>query len=198
MYQRSFEELRGISASMSQQMSRVLADGLSHGESATKLARRLSDTVQGITRQRANVLARTELINAHAEGQLDSFEELGVQAVGAEVEITTAGDDRVCPLCSELSGAQFTVQEARGLIPRHPNCRCSWRAAIDKNGNLTQWSKAQKRDAVNRSLKAELPKRTRTGEKVPQTVAEAKRRSTWVGKTKTFSGTALKRKGDKK
>ena len=36
--------------------------------------------------------------------------------------------------------------------------------------------------AIKDSIKKELPKRTRAGDKVPQTIAEAKRRSTWAGK----------------
>ena len=76
----------------------------------------------------------------------------------------------------------MSVSEARGLIPRHPNCRCAWIPA-----NVGEKGKGQKRGgsadvAIRKSLKAELPKKTRAGEPVPQTVKEAKRRSTWAGK----------------
>jgi SPP1 gp7 family putative phage head morphogenesis protein len=123
---RVFEELKGISAAMSQQMSRVLADGIAQGQNPVEIARTLNKTITGITRKRARVLARTEVIHAHAEGQLDSFERLGIEEVGVMVEWSTAGDDRVCPKCEAIEGEIMTVAEARGQIPLHPNCRCAW------------------------------------------------------------------------
>jgi hypothetical protein len=126
LYTRSFEELRGISAAMSQQIGRVLAEGLANGSGARTIAREMSSIITEKTPrralQRALTLARTEIIGAHAEGQLDAFEELGVEEIQVLAEWSTAGDDLVCPLCEPLEGAIMTIQEARGLIPRHPNC----------------------------------------------------------------------------
>ena len=33
---------------------------------------------------------------------------------------------RVCPDCGGYEGEIFTVDEAEGIIPLHPNCRCCW------------------------------------------------------------------------
>lgn len=123
---RSFEELKGITAAMSQRMNRILANGMVEGQGPVQIAREMSDSIEGITNQRALVLARTEVIHAHAEGQLDQFTELGVEEVGVEAEWSTAGDDRVCPQCEEMEGKTFTVEEAHGMIPLHPSCRCTW------------------------------------------------------------------------
>lgn len=184
LFTRSLEELRGISAAMAQQVNRVLADGLSQGLGPRTLARRITNTISGINRTRALTLARTEVIAAHAEGQLDSFEDLGVREIQAMVEWSTAGDDRVCPECEALEGTVFTIDEARGLIPRHPNCRCAWIPANvgEKVTRKRFWTKKQKESRIDKSLKARLPKRTRAGEPVPQTVREGKRRSSWLGK----------------
>lgn len=185
---RSYDELKGISSELSKQMSRVLADGIAHGLGAEAVARNMTNTINGIERTRARTLARTELIAAHAEGQLDSFEDLGVKELGVLVEWATAGDDRVCPQCAEMNEAVMTVDEARGMIPFHPNCRCAW---IPSRESILQdkkqvWTKAEKQKHVDDALLKGLPKKTRTGEKVPQTIAEARRRSTWLGKTKKF------------
>jgi len=123
---RAFNEMQGITDTMSQQMSRILADGLAHGTGVGSIAKELTDTVGNISRKRAMVIARTEIINAHAEGQLDAFEMLGIDEVGAEVEWSTAGDDSVCEQCDELSGQVYLIDDARGMIPQHPNCRCAW------------------------------------------------------------------------
>ncbi|MCK5603048.1 minor capsid protein [Candidatus Pacearchaeota archaeon] len=130
LYTRAFQDLKGITNEMSKQISRVLSDGLIKGYGAEKMAANLADRVDKIGRSRARILARTETIRAHAEGTLTQYEELGVEEVIAEVEWTTAGDDRVCPDCEALEGRTFTIEEARGLIPLHPNCRCAWLPVI--------------------------------------------------------------------
>jgi len=126
IYTRTFSELKGVSAAMDQQMSRILADGLTAGEGPAVLARKLQKNISKITKTRAWVLARTEVIRAHAEGQLDSFDRLGIEEVDAMVEWSTAGDDRVCARCLSLGATTYTIKKAHGLIPEHPNCRCAW------------------------------------------------------------------------
>lgn len=123
---RAFSQLKGVTQQMDAEMSRTLADGIAQGIGARELARRLNKNVSGLEKKRALTIARTEIVHAHAEGQLDSFELLGVEEVGVLAEWQTAHDDKVCKLCQPLEGAIFTVKEARGLIPRHPNCRCAW------------------------------------------------------------------------
>ena len=184
LYTRSYEELKGITSSMSQQIGRILADGIATGRSPRTLATDLAKGITGITKKRALVMARTEIIAAHAEGQLDAFEEMGIQDIAVMAEWSTAGDDRVCEECATLDAVVMTVEEARGLLPRHPNCRCAW---IPANVGETAegrryWTKAQKLTRINKSLMAGLPKRTRAGEVVPQTVEEVRVRSSWLGK----------------
>lgn len=121
---RAFQQLQGITATMSQQISVSLANGLSHGWSPLKIARDIQKTVSDINRVRARRIARTEIINAHAEGQLDAFEQMGFKEVGviAELEFTTAGDALVCETCAGLEGQTYSIDDARGIIPVHPNC----------------------------------------------------------------------------
>ena len=119
---RSFEKLRGISGEMSGEMSRILSSGLAEGRGARDIARQLTNSISGIERRRAMPIARTEIIHAYAEGQLDSFDALGVEEVGLLAEFSTTGDDLVCPLCLPLEGTVFKIKEARGLIPRHVSC----------------------------------------------------------------------------
>lgn len=130
---RTFEDLVGITDAMAQKLNRVLADGMVEGLGARDVARNMMEEIDGITDRRALTLARTEIIHAHAEGQLDSMTELGVEEVGVEAEWSTAGDDRVCPQCEEMEGKTFPIEEAHGLIPLHPNCRCTWVPHIPKS-----------------------------------------------------------------
>jgi SPP1 gp7 family putative phage head morphogenesis protein len=126
IYTRAFSQLTGITDAMDQGISRVLAEGLANGFGPTRIARDMVDQVDSIGITRARVLARTETINAYAEASLNSYEDLGVDAVGAEVEFSSADDNAVCPECEDLDGKVFSIDDARGVIPVHPNCRCSW------------------------------------------------------------------------
>lgn len=132
LYTRAYDQLKDITSQMSQQISMILADGLVAGYSPYRIAKEMSDKISKITRTRALVISRTEIIRAHAEGQLDSLVRLGIKEVGAEVEWSTAGDEVVCPLCADLEGRIYKISEARGLIPLHPNCRCAWLPIVDK------------------------------------------------------------------
>lgn len=127
---RAWEGMKDISTSMGQQMNRILADGLANGYGPEKIARNMDNAIRKIDRTRARVIARTELIYAHAEGQLDGYKKLGIDTVTAEVEWMTAGDERVCDQCAGMEGQRYTVDEAHGLIPIHPNCRCAWRPVV--------------------------------------------------------------------
>ncbi len=122
---RSFDDLEDITSTMSNRMVRTLADGLVQGQHPNEIARTMADEVD-MGLDRAQRIARTEIIRAHAEGQLTTMEMLGVEEVGAMVEWSTAGDDHVCPRCEALEGVVLTLDEARGMIPLHPNCRCAW------------------------------------------------------------------------
>lgn len=43
------------------------------------------------------------------------------------VNVLTAGDDKVCPTCEDIAeGGPYLIDEARGLIPAHPSCRCAF------------------------------------------------------------------------
>jgi SPP1 gp7 family putative phage head morphogenesis protein len=126
LYTRAFSELEGVTAAMDQQISRILAEGLAHGRGMAKIVREMRSKISEFSKTRAEAITRTEIIRAHAEGQLDSFEALGVMQVHAAVEWLTAGDDRVCDRCASMEGSTFTIEQARGILPLHPNCRCAW------------------------------------------------------------------------
>lgn len=153
---RTFEELKGITQKMGASMNRVLSDSLARGDSPRDAAKKLTQEV-GLSRKRARVVARTEIIHAHSEGQLDGLEELGIEDVGVMVEWVTALG--ACPLCSALSGVVLKVKEARGLIPRHPNCKCAFVPAnVGEDESGQKRSRAAIAKAFARSVKLEKPK----------------------------------------
>lgn len=123
LYTRVFSELTGIDQAMDQQISRVLTQGILDGINPRRLARTLADRVEKIGITRARTMARTEVIRAHHVANIGEYRNWGVEGVTVKAEWATAGY-RVCPICSELEGKEFTLDEIEGMIPRHPNCRC--------------------------------------------------------------------------
>lgn len=204
---RVFTDLKGVTEAMSVQMARALADGLVQGDNPRKIARDMvgpGSPLEKIGKRRAQLIARTEIIRAHAEGQLDAFENLGVENVGVAAEWSTAGDDRVCPLCQPLEGTVMPVKEARGLLPRHVQCRCAWipanvgedktektrvRFKDPKTGEIKTTfisksrSKAEVQKSISDSIRAEIPKR-QVGKR---TLAQQKARTPWRGADKAIS-----------
>lgn len=122
LFTRAFDQLKGISEPMGLLLSRHLATGLANGWSPLKIAREINKSITTISTSRARMIARTEIIYAQSEGQLDSFEQLGIDKLNLLVEWSTAGDELVCQDCAGYEGQTFTIEEARGLIPLHPNC----------------------------------------------------------------------------
>ena len=200
---RVFTDLKGVTEAMATVMTRTLADGLVQGDNPRKIARDLNRNIDAIGKRRAQLIARTEIIRAHSEGQLDAFENLGVEKVGVMAEWSTAGDDRVCPLCQPLEGTVMTVKEARGILPRHVQCRCAWIPANvgesktekrrvrfkDPNTGKVKTtfispsrSKAEVQKSINDSIRAEIPKKA-----TKRTLAQQKARTPWRGADKTIA-----------
>ena len=142
LFARVFSDLKGITAAMDMQISRVLAQGMADGDGMMLIARKLVATINGkgagelgITdtlgrfipaKVRAEMLARTEIIRSFADATLVEFRNWGVLGVSAKAEWSTAGDDRVCEKCAPMEGKVFTLDEAEGKIPFHTRCRCCW------------------------------------------------------------------------
>jgi SPP1 gp7 family putative phage head morphogenesis protein len=131
IYTRTYNELEGITDTMASQISRVLAQGIAEGRGVQDIARRLANRVDKIGIERARVLARTEVIAAHAQATINSYKEMEIEGVTVRAEWATAGDDAVCPQCEDLEGQVFTIEQAEGMIPLHPNCRCAFLPVIE-------------------------------------------------------------------
>lgn len=156
---RAYGDLKGVTDVMGTQLGRQLIDGLVEGASPRTIARRINKSIDNIGRTRSRTIARTEIIRAHAEGQLDALEQLGVEDVGVMVEWdVTAG---ACLLCASMGGTVLKVKEARGLIPRHPNCKCVFIPANVGESTIGQKrSQADIRKSIDQSIRAEMPKRS--------------------------------------
>jgi hypothetical protein len=184
---RVYTDIKGVTDIVATKVQRSLTDGIIQGKSPREVGREMNDVLDAYKNQ-ATTVARSETIRAHAEGQLDAMEKLGVEDVGVAVEwstsgmgVTALGNPSPCELCAPLSGIVMKVSEARGLIPRHPNCMCSLVPANvgeDTSGQLR--SAASIKGAFRKSIKAEIPKGSK------RTIAQQKAKSSWKGAGKTI------------
>ena len=119
-------------------------------------------------------------VRAHNEGQLDSLESLGVDEIGVMVEWSTAMN--ACKLCQPMEGVVFTIKEARGMLPRHVNCRCAYLPSnVGESTTGQKRGKAAIEKAIDESVAAELPKT------IPRTLEEQKEKTSWQGVDKNIT-----------
>jgi len=146
LYSRTYRNLESVAAAIAEPVRETLTEGLANGENPREIARRLTDEIETIQKTRAEVLARTEIINSYSTATLDRYDRVGQQAVTVSGEFATADDDRVCPICEALEGREFATGEMRTATftfspsasepdhlageyavkpPVHPQCRCT-------------------------------------------------------------------------
>lgn len=178
---RVLNELEGVTDAQAQQITRELIDGMAEGKSPRDVARQIVKKVDGIGKARARTIARTETVRAHNEGALDALEKLGVDKISVLVEWSTAQDEDVCKLCKPLQGLVIPIKLARGMFPRHPNCRCVPIPANVGENDPKQLRKRRDIDrAILKSLRAGAPKKKRL------TDDQLRRMSDWIGARKKF------------
>lgn len=115
--------LLGASAEIKSRLKTQLRLGIEKGETIEQIRERI-DIVEETYAGRLETIARTEVQNAVNTGRLHGYQEANVE----EVEYLAA--DNACEECASKDGEIMSVEEAMGMIPIHPNCRCTWAAII--------------------------------------------------------------------
>lgn len=116
----------------------VLKDGFRENQSVKQIENNIKDKVElkdRITENgavidkltRASTIARTETVRLANEGLLDLYNKNNI----GKVRFLAALSDRTCPICEELNGQVFNINESYGVIPVHTSCRCSWISVVE-------------------------------------------------------------------
>lgn len=102
------------------------------GMSKSRLREVLASYSDRLVRQRSLLIARTETIKASNEGQNQLWKQASQQGLlprNAKRVWLAAGDERTCPICSELDGKTAPLNGSfEGKFdgpPAHPACRCT-------------------------------------------------------------------------
>lgn len=101
-------------------------DALVHD--APRLKRRKGETQEDYEERRDRTQGRRAVRRAAAAGGViaRAIKRSARKRRGESLEILTAGDADVCAVCERLARNQYTLREARGLLPAHNECRCIW------------------------------------------------------------------------
>lgn len=109
------EHIAGINATTRDRLREVIAAGVAEGESVTDIADRLRPTFD---ESRAEMISRTETMNAYNEAALRSYDALEVTEVQA---VDGDTDDE----CAARNGKVYPISEAMGIAD-HPNGTLDW------------------------------------------------------------------------
>lgn len=79
--------------------------------------------------------SRTSVPSARTIRRIRAAELRLAKSLGENVNVQTAGDSDVCPICEGIADdGPYNINLARSLIPAHPHCRCIFVPADDDGG----------------------------------------------------------------
>lgn len=109
---------------LSNYLSTDIAQGFARGESYVKLTKQLRTRFENVSKKDAYRLIYTEGTYVMAESTIHPFTE-----DFDNYRISTAGDGKVCSICSSIAKGTFKINDRKPGInfpPFHPWCRCTF------------------------------------------------------------------------
>lgn len=121
--------VQGETAKFRSQLVDIVSEGATRGWGPKRLERSIRQALEGskdaagVTkrlglRQRAELIARTELANVYSRGTLERARLQG----SSYVRLLASNDERTCPICASRNGRVYPAD--RVAVPLHPRCRC--------------------------------------------------------------------------
>lgn len=125
IFTRAFNDLKGVTDVMANQVSRELATSMINGEGVKRATDRITDRVDKIGKTRAKLIARTEIVESHNTAAIEEARQLE-EDTGVEtwMEWNTAIDGRERQTHHDRHEKVYTREKTQTLIGE-PNCRCS-------------------------------------------------------------------------
>ena len=119
----SYELVRGIDETTQAHLRQSIRQWIDNGLPLRNLKRELAPI---FGRDRAELIASTEVTRAYAEGNRIAYAASGVVD---EIIWRTTMDERVCPVCGPLADKKAPLRTGfagvkTGFPPAHPRCRC--------------------------------------------------------------------------
>lgn len=120
---RELRSLVGLTEPHMLAVSNRMAELIDEGLPTTRIESLVERYSNKLHRYRANMIARTESGFALEEGVVEGYDQMGVK------KLRWIADEDACDYCKEQDGNVYSIDEAHGLHPAHPQCECTWVAA---------------------------------------------------------------------
>lgn len=138
IFQRTFEDLKGVTSTMADQTRRVLSQGILEGKNPNVVAREMVERVDKIGITRAKLIARTEIVESHNSASIMEAELLTAET-GEDIQMRwkTSIDGRERDTHHDRHNNIYPLGVAQSLIGE-PNCRCSITAVVDLDAEIAR------------------------------------------------------------
>lgn len=110
--------LNRYSSEFASRATAVVTQGVIQGWGTAKVASLLRNQL-GITKGRAEVIARTEVLSSFNQAVVASYDNSGIEYV----QIIATGDLRTCGTCVARNLKAYRIRDVS--VPFHPRCRCT-------------------------------------------------------------------------
>lgn len=117
----ALENITNVGSDAQSQIRTILEQSINNEKGMRYARDEINKNIDSLSRNRAEVIGRTETVNARSEAEL-----VKAEASGKEYFIVSSASD-CCDECYEVyDGNTFHVPEDEDMLPAlHPNCRCS-------------------------------------------------------------------------
>jgi len=119
-----------ITKTTREELRRTVLSAIEEGKTNQQVGEEIMNS-QAFDSNRADMIARTEIVIAHTEGNIQSWKDSDVVA---GMKWSTAKNEMVCPICALNDGAvaDFGKPFPSGHLksPAHPRCRCDMQAVL--------------------------------------------------------------------
>lgn len=126
-------------------LNQIIKNNLGKGLSNKQITNKLLSVIN--TKQsQLNTLIRTTTANIITESNFKDFEDN--KDFIKKLKYTAVLDNRTTDVCRENNGKLFSIDQSKGMLPAHWNCRSFWVPVLDEDviipENYKEWKTAQK------------------------------------------------------
>lgn len=120
---RELRPIVGLNTQYAGAVSNYHTSLIAEGVAASKAAAKAETYAGRLHRRRTMTIARTESAFALSEGQRQGYSQMGIK------HLERIEDPDCCDICAEYHGKIYTIADAEGVLPEHPNCEGTFIAA---------------------------------------------------------------------
>lgn len=120
---RELRPIVGLNSQYAGAVGKLHTSLIAEGVAAQKAAAQAERYAGRLHRRRTTTIARTETAFSLSEGQRQGYGQMGIE------NLERVEDPACCDICAEYNGKVYSVKEAEGVLPEHPNCEGTWVAA---------------------------------------------------------------------